>query len=397
MQKIAQRSLTWSTHSQKSAHSAQRTAHSAQRTAHSVSDNSTQKRDSAIIAQSIFYAHINFRRKFSHNLFGVKPLSLLLFAALALLACDPPKSSSPPGPRIERKADGSTITTKPTKDGGTLAVHKDKDGKETKRVVTMPRFTLTQKTDKTYALAVADGVTSIERGEFASSSEKNRDGSIATALDTRLKRSLLGAKPEEAITTITLPSTLTSIEDYAFFRHLSVKGVLTIPAKVQSIGKKAFRSVGVDEAGVSLTFADGSQLTTIGDNAFEGSHLSSFAPLPEQLETIGRRAFWTGKPLTVQNTSSLIIPAKVKTIGDAAFLDQKFTGSATLTIRSLHLKNTASTTPLGRQLFVIDSSDPPPFTTIKLPKAVYDSYKKEELENRFGRGVTYQDLDGNNH
>ena len=115
MQKIAQRSLTWSTHSQKSAHSAQRTAHSAQRTAHSaqrtahsVSDNSTQKRDSAIIAQSIFYAHINFRRKFSHNLFGVKPIfalqatlalratfALFLGAAFVLASCDPPKSSTP--------------------------------------------------------------------------------------------------------------------------------------------------------------------------------------------------------------------------------------------------------------------------------------------------------------
>ena len=317
-------------------------------------------------------------------------------AALALLACDPPKSSSPPGPRIERKADGSTITTTRIKGGGTLAIYKDANGNETKRVVTMPRFTLTQKTDKTYALAVADGVTSIERGEFASNSEKNRDGSIATALDTRLKRSLLGAKPEEAITTITLPSTLTSIEDYAFFRHLSVKGVLTIPAQVQSIGKKAFRSVGVDEAGVSLTFADGSQLTTIGDNAFRGSNLSSFA-LPEQLKTIGNDAFFNGIITTVQDTSSLIIPAKVETIGSFAFFRQKFRGSATLTIRSLDLEKTASTTPIGAKLFVLGSTSPPPFTTIKLPKAVYDSYTKAELEDRFGRGVTYQDLDGNNH
>ena len=386
MQKIAQRSLTWSTHSPK-------LAHSAQRTAHSVSDNSAQNNFVSSAWQGVFCAHINFRRKFSHNLFGVKPV-LLLLAALALLACDPPKSSSPPGPRIERKADGSTITTTRIKGGGTLAIYKDANGKETKRVVTMPHFTLTQKTDKTYALAVADGVTSIAKGEFASSSEKNRDGSIKTELNTRLKGNLLGvAKLEEAITTITLPSTLTRIEDYAFFRHVFVKGTLTIPAKVQSIGKKAFSSVGLQEAGVSLTFANGSQLTTIGDSAFAYSHLSSFA-LPEQLKTIGNDAFFNGIITTVQDTSSLIIPAKVETIGSFAFFRQKFRGSATLTIRSLDLEKTASTTPLGAKLFVLGSTSPPPFTTIKLPQKVYDSYTKAELEDRFGAGTNYQTLDG---
>ena len=261
-----------------------------------------------------------------------------------------------------------------------------------------PRYTLTKNADNTtYALAVADGVTSIARGEFASGSETNLDGSIKTALDTRLKRSLLGAEPDEAITTIALPSTLTRIEDYAFFGHVSVKGTLTIPAQVQSIGKKAFRYVGELEAGVSLTFANGSQLTTIGDSAFDGSHLSSFAPLPEQLETIGSDAFFSGKPTTVQDTSSLIIPAKVKTIGSLAFYQQKFKGSATLTIRSLHLEKTASTTPIGAKLFVLGSTSPPPFTTIKLPKAVYDSYTKVELEDRFGVVTDYQELNGTPH
>ena len=97
---------------QRTAHSAQRTAHSAQRTAHSLSDNSTQKRDSAIIAQSIFYAHINFRRKFSHNLFGVKPVLLLLLAALALLACDPPKSST--GGGVSGNRDGKRTAARLT-------------------------------------------------------------------------------------------------------------------------------------------------------------------------------------------------------------------------------------------------------------------------------------------
>ena len=341
---------------------------------------------------------------------------LLLFAALALLACDPPKS--PPGPsitttrtkdggtlaiykdangnetkRIETKADGSTITTTRIKGGGTLAIYKDASGNETKRVVTMPRFTLTQKTDKTYTLAVADGVTSIAKGEFATEDEKDSDGAIKTALDTSLKGSLLGvAKLEEAITTITLPSTLTRIEDYAFFNNVSVKGTLTIPAKVQSIGKKAFNFAGLSETeGFSLIFANGSQLTTIGDNAFKSTRINRFA-LPEQLVTIGSEAFSTIS--VAQNTSSLIIPAKVKTIGIGAFYRQKFKGSATLTIRSLHLEKTVSTTPIGAKLFVIFPTDTSPFTTIKLPKKVYGSYTKAELEDRFGAGTNYQTLDG---
>ena len=258
----------------------------------------------------------------------------------------------------------------------------------------MPRFTLTKNADKTYALAVADGVTSIARGEFAAV-ESSGTGASKKALKTRLT-GRLGAKPDKAITTITLPSTLETIEDYAFFSHLHVKGTLTIPAQVQSIGEKAFDSLGLLKTGVSLTFENDSELTTIGDSAFKSSHLSSFA-LPEQLETIGSQAFFNGKSLTKQDTSSFIIPAKVKKIGNLAFYQQKFTGRATLTIRSLHLEKTASTPPIGARLFVGDSGYTPPFTTIKLPQKVYDSYTKAELEGRFSVVTNYQKLDGTAH
>ena len=65
--------------------------------------------------------------------------------------------------------------------------------------------------------------------------------------------------------------------------------------------------------------------------------------------------------------------------------------NSTLTIKSPHL-----TTTLGNGLFVQEPTDNV-FTTVKLPKAVYDSYSKEQLESRFGQVTAYQDLNGNAH
>ena len=339
--------------------------------------------------------------------------AFFLGAAFVLASCDPPKSS--PGPsitttrtkdggtlaiyrdangnetkRIETKADKSSITTTP-KNGGTLAIYKDANGNETKRVVTMPRFTLTKNADKTYALAVADGVTSIAKGEFASRSERNIDGSIATALDTRLKRSLLGAtKPDQAITTISLPSTLTGIGDYAFFGHAKVQGTLTIPAKVQSIGEKAFGYLGnLRTQAVSLVFEKNSNLTAIKAHAFLSASLTSFA-LPEQLETIEREAFGTLNPGSSKAIPSITIPANVRRISYEAFRRVAVT---TLTIQSPDLKKTVSNIPLEDRLFAAFRSDSK-ITTLKLPKTVYDSYTKAELADRFGAVTNYQTLDG---
>lgn len=62
-----------------------------------------------------------------------------------------------------------------------------------------------------------------------------------------------------------------------------------------------------------------------------------------------------------------------------------------LTIRSPHL-----TTTLGRGLFVLEPTRSV-FTTVKLPKAVYDSCTKAQLENRFGQVTAYQHLNGTPH
>ena len=252
-----------------------------------------------------------------------------------------------------------------------------------------PRFTLTKNADNTtYMLAVAEGVATAAKGEFAST-ESTR-GSTPITLNTRLKGALLGAEPQDAITTITLPSTLVTIEDYAFWEHEKVQGTLTIPKTVQSIGKYAFESLGLDSGAGSLlviAFAPDSQLTTIKAEAFVNTGITSLT-LPEKLETIGTGAFAYPR-LTDKKMSSFTIPANIKNIGVAAFSRMRFSDSATLTIQSPGVT-------LGDQLFVTSSTDTV-FTTVKLPQVVYDRFTKAELESRFGQVTAYQHLDGRAH
>ena len=261
------------------------------------------------------------------------------------------------------------------------------------KTIQAPRFTLTKNTDnRTYTLAVAEGVTTVAKGEFSS-----RGGSVGgtggipkTTLNTRLKESLLGAKPKNVITAIILPSTLEAIEDFAFYSYTRVQGTLTIPKQVQSIGKHSFHFLGnfhVSLSSLILEFEKDSQCTIIEESAFENSGITSFA-LPEQLETIKQYAFAF---ISYTMFSSFTIPAKVQNIGHGAFMRTKFSNGATLTIKSPHL------TTLGTQLFVLRPTDTV-FTTVKLPQAVYDRFTTQtQLADRFGQVTAYQDLDGDAH
>ena len=269
-----------------------------------------------------------------------------------------------------------------------------------------PRFTLTKNADNTtYTLAVAEGVTTVAKGEFSSiGSVGGTGGTPKTTLNTRIKGALLGARPQDAITAITLPSTLETIEDYAFYRNLIIHGTLTIPKQVQSIGKYAFYSVFHTNRTSPLTlgFEDESQLRTIGMGAFRHRRIGVLKPLPERLEVIGKNAF-ANNHIT---TTSLIIPRNVTRIAGWAFANLNDTITGTLTIESPHLARTPNdqaqkkTGALGDNLFVysimgsgIQASN---FSTIKLHQAVYDSYTQAELTQIFGTGTRgkYQDLDG---
>ena len=169
------------------------------------------------------------------------------------------------------------------------------------------------------------------------------------------------------ITAVTIPASVTSIEKYAFsgcsqlssltfadgsqletikdevFNNTAIEGVLTLPASLTSIGWAAFGATKITAvnfpvsvttigqqafAGCSnlatLNFADGSQLETIGIEAFERTALSgNLDNLPASLKSIGVKAF---SELAI---TAVTIPASVTTIENEAFL--LCNGLATLT------------------------------------------------------------------
>ena len=334
--------------------------HDIRRTTH-ISDNSTQNHFVGSVQQGIFCAHKNLRRKNFPKFF--RPFSIpALFLVFMLVSCDPPKS--PKGPCAAGEPKGEA------------------------------RYTLEKNADNTtYTLTIAKCVKTITKGEFSAINSYLDGVNPVTVSDSEFAGKLGATNPvrEEAVTAILLPSTIKTIEDYAFYNHKGVTGTFTIPQKVQSIGKGSFNQLGAESSTLNITFAEPSQLTTLGEEAFSEAR-TSVLKLPQSLETIGKYAFYE---LKINPVTTFTIPANVKSIGFGAFLDvinPLITG--TLTIESRHLGGN-----LGENLFVDGRlGDLNNFTTIKLPKEVYRSYATEaQRKNIFGIRGTYLDLNGNPH
>ena len=117
-----------------------------------------------------------------------------------------------------------------------------------------------------------------------------------------------------------LPASLKSI-GFAAFSGTQITAV-TIPALVTTIGRKAF-------AGCSnlatLNFADGSQLETIEKQAFEGTQITAVT-IPAKVRTIDTWAFYNCRQL-----SSLTFAegSELKTIGGSAFNSTAISGDFT--------------------------------------------------------------------
>ena len=91
-----------------------------------------------------------------------------------------------------------------------------------------------------------------------------------------------------SLKSVTIPAGVTSIGDMAF-RDCSSLTSVDIPVSVTSIGNKAFQDC---SAMKSLTFAEGSQLQTIGNFAFDGlTSLTSDIILPASVTSMGQYAF----------------------------------------------------------------------------------------------------------
>jgi hypothetical protein len=113
------------------------------------------------------------------------------------------------------------------------------------------------------------------------------------------------------LTSITIPNTVTTISDYAFYQATILTTVTFAPgSKLDSIGENAFSgtSIGTIEIPASAT--------SIGDSAFNGATRLSTLTFASgsQLKTIGANAFYQATSLT-----SIIIPGSVTIIGNFAF------------------------------------------------------------------------------
>ncbi len=115
-------------------------------------------------------------------------------------------------------------------------------------------------------------------------------------------------------------SQLQTIGDYAFSGCFvnGTRSSIEIPSSVTSIGSNAFQ--GCTKL-YQLTFAEGSQLQTIGDYAFSGCFVNgtrSSIEIPSSVTSIGYNAF---RGCTNLTTVSFAEESQLQTIGDSAFMN----------------------------------------------------------------------------
>ena len=113
-----------------------------------------------------------------------------------------------------------------------------------------------------------------------------------------------------ALTSISLPSTLTAIGSYAFDGCTALKSI-TIPDSVKTLGNGVFRNC---TALTKVTL--GSKLTAIPQNAFSNCSKLRSITIPSGVTEIGSNAFSSCIKL-----DTVKLPSKLKTIGESAFSD----------------------------------------------------------------------------
>ena len=111
-----------------------------------------------------------------------------------------------------------------------------------------------------------------------------------------------------SLSSITIPSSVTSIGYYAFSFCSSLSSI-TIPSSVTSIGDQAFDNC-ISLSSITIP----SSVTSIGDQAFEGCSSLTSVTIPESVTSIGNSAFSDCSSLT-----SVTIPESVISIGYHAF------------------------------------------------------------------------------
>ena len=119
---------------------------------------------------------------------------------------------------------------------------------------------------------------------------------------------LIKYEEEEGVTSITIPNSVTSIGDCAFYGCKSLTSV-TIPDSVTSIGYRAFEDC---SSLTSITIPN--SVTSIEDYAFYGCISLTSITMSDNVTIIGEHTFEDCSSLT-----SITIPNSVTSIGDYAF------------------------------------------------------------------------------
>ena len=109
---------------------------------------------------------------------------------------------------------------------------------------------------------------------------------------------------------------------------------LTIPSYITSIGREAFH----DSQLTSLDLTHATSLETIGEDAFKGNQLSLLdLTHATSLETIGKNAFFENNL-----TGTLTIPSSVTSIGDSAFGKNYDSTTGIYTLQTININMTES-------------------------------------------------------
>lgn len=165
------------------------------------------------------------------------------------------------------------------------------------------------------------------------------------------------AFPWTACSTIQFGKSVRSIGAKAFSGCRNLNGDLTLPDSVQIVGDSAFAGC----TGLTGTLTLGNGLQTIGFNAFYDCPFSGDLVIPDSVTMIGIQAFYCRPYYLPETQGTLTLGKNLRTIGESAFCESRYTGSLTIPDSVVEIgerafyqcENLNGTLTLGRSLRTI--------------------------------------------